>query len=227
MAGFFDNRNVSGAFLLLCLPAFFRKKWMYYSSVVLIGMHLSNSTASFIPAFMIIVLYFIITMTKERDLCAQLQLFTVICVAVVLLMIIQKGGLEEFLGVRYKMWSYLIKTGIPRHWVIGWGPGQFKAVMPMIFDGMKQTGQGSWLQAHNEYLQLWFEHGIVGIILLCGFVFTTLKKVFKKIIIGNLYMYIAFCGVIAGLINSGANFMMHSTVAVFWILWMAMIEWEG
>ena len=106
---------------------------------------------------------------------------------------------------------------IKEKFIFGWGVGLFKESFPAL-----STEHGQWLRAHNEYLQVWVEHGVIGLIIVSGFIVGILKKGFK--LCQDRIMLIALCGFIIGLLNMGVNYLMHTTGGVFLLVWGAMIE---
>ena len=57
---------------------------------------------------------------------------------------------------------------LPMAWyrnpIIGWGPGSFAMLFPMLYQPLTSAAQvgGSWTNMHNEYLQVLWEYGLVG-----------------------------------------------------------------
>ena len=82
----------------------------------------------------------------------------------------------------------------------------------------------AWKQAHNEYLQIWVEHGAIGLILVLGFIASLIRKAWRC---RTPIMYIAFLGFLVGILNSGVNFLMHTTMGALLIVYVAIMEKEA
>ena len=74
------------------------------------------------------------------------------------------GGIGLPEGVRLK-WTLF------RNPIIGWGPGSFGLVFPPLYQPLTSaaTDLGAWNKMHNEYLQILWEYGLVGVTILGAF----------------------------------------------------------
>jgi len=80
------------------------------------------------------------------------------------------------------------------------------------------------LQYFNEFLQVWVEQGIIGFGIVAGFIMSLLFK-FKKA--RTWISKIAVMGLVVVMINSGVNFLMHTTVGVLFFVYLGILEKEG
>ena len=55
------------------------------------------------------------------------------------------------------------------HPLFGWGMSSFKFIFPALSEGYFK-GEGLWLQAHNDWLQILFEMGVFGFLITLAFV---------------------------------------------------------
>ncbi|MDD5353510.1 MAG: hypothetical protein PHS93_10140 [Candidatus Omnitrophica bacterium] len=88
--------------------------------------------------------------------------------------------------------SQIIKS--PETLIFGSGPGAF---------------WGRKYPLHNEYIQCWFELGLVGLVLMLGYVISTLKYLYKS---KNMILLSSFA---ITCIDAGANYTMHIATTAF------------
>lgn len=62
-----------------------------------------------------------------------------------------------------------------RHPVVGYGIGTFQALFPALGQG-KFVYEGAWLQAHNEFIQMLFECGLVGFTIMAACAIQFLRR---------------------------------------------------
>ena len=67
---------------------------------------------------------------------------------------------------------------------MGWGISSFKFIFQALSVGMFKN-EGMWFQAHNDWLQVLFEMGIFGFIIILSFVSNLVIKIRK-------YFYLLF-----------------------------------
>ena len=65
---------------------------------------------------------------------------------------------DSSLRFRWRIWEGVARA-IPDFWLWGAGPGRFEAVYPWFMGANAEAGH-----AHQWYLQLWLEHGLVGLL---------------------------------------------------------------
>jgi hypothetical protein len=208
--GLLSNPNETSAFLAVCLPCFFRRRWIWTIPIPLIGLWLSMSIGGIVA----------LSMTGAIYLCFNLKRIgwkyaSVLCVASALILsaylVHRSPSLSDpngFVRSRLSHWTEEVKVASMKP--LGWGLGQWKYVMPLIETptllpnqarlalyasvGDKQgferaldkvsNGNASYLisqrytsifvEAHNEYLEIWFALGIVGFLLCLGAIGYTL-----------------------------------------------------
>lgn len=122
---------------------------------------------------------------------------TLTILALVLLAILGVGlslhGITD--SGRLEAWSVAFKTwtkGIPfptgsvqtpwaplRNPIIGWGPGSFMVIFPIVLQPLTTSGSAieAWDRMHCEYLQVLWEYGFVGLILLGFFLSGIIRKI--------------------------------------------------
>ena len=217
--GLLTHHNMASALLALSLPAFFRKKWYRFVPLVWCGLLIGKSAGGVVPAAVITVLFLFFRFRKHR---LKIALLTVVGI---ILFISRPFGLDKFLGCsgRTGMWKLMIQHIIPKKPIVGIGVGQFKSFFPLFYTFITDNlnFKEHFSTAHNEYLQLWIEQGLIGLGLAMGFIGSLFYKIPKTAISG-----LAVLGIIAGLINCGVNFLFHTTGAIVLLFWFIILEKE-
>jgi O-antigen ligase len=112
---------------------------------------------------------------------------------------------------RSHIWSVTLET-IKNHWFFGAGIGAFAAAYTPYdtFSGIERVEQ-----AHNDYLQILADAGIIGLILAGFFVFKLFQTGFKNFKTENLYRRGIAVGALTGcfsiLVHSIFDFVLHTT----------------
>jgi len=107
---------------------------------------------------------------------------------------------------RFNAWNAAIESGMEKP-VMGWGPGMFKAYYPSIQPKEHKKMHGTYKQAHNDYVQLFYEYGLVGVICATIMVCDFFKELWRKrnitVVAGMGAILIAF------LVNALGSFPFH------------------
>ncbi len=237
--GFMGNPNMAGAFLALCLPAFFRKKWCFIAPIIVWGLCSGNNLGGLIPAIIIYFMY-VYFMRRDKKVLILTGIIAPLLAWRTIKMILSQNlsqltalnslsladpstlistlGRKVF-GIRWLIWSDVWHNIIPHHPIIGIGLGTFKKVY-LNLAGIETKGG---YQTHNDYLQVLVELGRIGLIICLGFVVCIYIKGLKFYKIDKNVL-IALCGLSAGMINMIVNFPMHNNIGIFILMWAAMIE---
>ena len=146
--GMMSHHNSASALLALCLPAFFRHKWNLLIPFIWIGLFLSKSIGGIAPAFVITYVYVWIVWKSSR-----LHLIFLLFLLVVFLLSPYNTNPAFSSSGRFTNWIEIFRRMISAKWLFGWGLGNFKIVWPQLFPVERET----FLQAHNEYIQVWAE----------------------------------------------------------------------
>jgi O-antigen ligase len=97
-----------------------------------------------------------------------------------------------------RFWKWMTAASLifqsPETIIFGSGPGAF---------------WGRKYPLHNEYIQCWFELGLVGLILMLGYVISTIKFLIKSKDMVLLSVFAIIC------IDAGANYPMHIATTAF------------
>ncbi len=214
--GLVSNINMAGIFLALGLPAFFRKKWCWLIPLIFCGIVIGKSLGGILPAFIISITFLFIRFKQYRWKVVSLTLLGII-------FLLLRSDFQYMLtkgDVRIDAWKGIWKYIIIKKPIVGIGVGQFHEAFPLIQKYFGGFGK-NWTLAHNEYLQLWAEQGLIGLSLALGFMGSLFYKIPKTII-----SRLAILGIIAGLLNSGVSFLFHTTGVMVMLLWIVMLQKE-
>ena len=218
IVGLLDNSNTSGIFLALMIPAFCRKNWYYGIPFIAVALF-KTKCFSAITALMI-GLYFCYCMCYEKY---KIKLF-IIMVLLPIAYYLNFENISNFshFNKRIPLWKSVFNNIIPRFWLHGWGPGQFKVLIDKI---TKMLGEpvGKKAYVHNEYLQLWLEYGAIGVSIVLGYITSLIVKLYKR---RTRLSILLFTAILIGLLNAFVNFYMHLTVGIVMIIYFALFEKE-
>ncbi len=203
--GLMSNPNELSAFLAICLPFFFRRKWAYMIPLVLAGLFLAKSSNGILAGFIVISVWSIINFRDDRRIVLFAIVGTAMCAALYMTYI-DTNHAKSFQSRAY-VWGKTAQAASVKL-LRGWGFGQYQYVVPLLTNPKnmseaqisalirltsdkaalekavkKITGSDSYegakryfaddrnniktnfAQAHNEYVELYFATGLVGILL--------------------------------------------------------------
>jgi O-antigen ligase len=95
-------------------------------------------------------------------------------------------------------------------WMLALGQ-TFKSPSTLIFGSAPGAFWGRKYPLHNEYIQCWFEIGFIGLIIMLGYIISTLKYLFKSKDVVLLSVFVIIC------IDAGANYSLHIATTAFLI----------
>ncbi len=219
------------------------RKLLYITAVGLMGIALllSGSRGGLV-SLLAEIFFLIILTTKTRN---SKQMFLKVAMAVLLVATIITGAIliggetsltrlaetansEDFSSSRLQIWSVtlsIIKSNLP----FGIGIGAYSVAYPLYdtFNGAARVEQ-----AHNDYLQVLADAGIVGLLIGGFFLFTLFRRGLENIKTSNMLRrgvaVGAFAGCFAILVHSLFDFVLHITaIAVLFITLIALVVVSG
>lgn len=251
--GSFVNRHNFAAIMemAICLPlglifagAVGRdKKLLYVVSVALMGtsLLLSGSRGGFVALLAGIIVLIILT-TRSRG---RKNLLITVALSVLLLAAAIGGAIfvggetsltrfsdsaasDNISSSRFQIWSVTLKV-ISHHLPFGAGLGAYAQAYTKFDQG---SGLERVEQAHNDYLQILADAGIVGLVIGVLFLFWFFREGLRNIATTNTYRrgiaFGAFAGCSAILVHSIFDFVLHITaVSVMFLTLMAMLVASG
>ncbi|MBC7900832.1 MAG: O-antigen ligase family protein [Saprospiraceae bacterium] len=202
------------------------KRLLYFTAIGLMGVALllSGSRGGFVAFLAEVIFLFILTTPARsgRKLYLKLGLVVVLVAAIIggsffvggessLTRIAETSGSQNVTSDRSHIWSVTLRV-IANSFPLGAGLGSFGAAYT-AFD--TRSGAERVEQAHNDYLQIAADAGIIGILLGLFFVFTLFRVGIKAAKSDNTYRRGVAVGALAGcfaiLIHSIFDFVLHTT----------------
>ena len=202
---FFGQHTVLGPFISACaIACLFRKRWVCFALIVPI---VFATTSSFSVLSLVAgVSVYLYTRIKAR----YFLLITAVCSLIAICSMIYIPKLKYALGDsgRFEVWQEVVI----QYWnfplikkLTGYGLGSFSAIFPLV-QPFNTKQYGVFIHAHNEYLQLLFEGGIIGVCVLF-YLFYVLFRAFKRGLPEYCWAHLAILTVF--LANSIGSFPLH------------------
>jgi len=208
-AGFMANTVLSGILLAICIPAFFRRGWVWFLPLFVYPFYRIKC----ITAIFALGLGLFFYLYHRRHI-----IWPAIVVGPLLWMV---GG-HRILGFaedpRYRLWGGLIAV-IKRHPIIGYGMGQYRFVGGPIISTVRDTSLFNWSTAHSDPIQLWIDAGIIALLILGGYLIVLFLRRGRDPILSTI--------VLIGLICSLGFFVFYTPVALLPLGAAALLEKGG
>jgi hypothetical protein len=217
--GFSGAKDQIGAFFAITLPIVI-KCCPILIPISLFGIFISHSSFAFISAIISGLLYLYFTNKKHF----KTSLIAVLIVSGLFFTFGEKLTRADFTN-RICVWKHSIKSTISgklyiedrdkkleihTNPVFGYGLGSFLRLFPYVpnsRDNQFNYVDEKFTHAHNDYVELFFEFGYLGLILLFAFAFSFMRSFWKAIKSKEIVLY--FSCLIAYFINASGNFLSH------------------
>lgn len=184
--------TATASVLLLGIPIALKMRRPVIATILIVGL---LATKSIMP---------IVSLMVVIGIMYYKRWYILMCGAVLIAIIIFfRGGINETISVRAEYIDAVIRK-IIQHPFIGSGIGSFML-----------TGSNQTIYAHNSYLQIWAETGIIGFFAICALVYKIVQtRPRTNIEIGIYY------GILSFLIDNATNFtfLRYTTSIYFWVL---------
>lgn len=166
IVGFFGGKFAMGCWAALALPFVFSVHPIF--TVILLPLiFMSHSSTAAVGA--LFSFFFMMWMRNKRLALYLFGAFATLATLYVLKVDMPSGQFEK----RFPVWLACI-TLSKEHWWFGAGLGMWKELGLMTTqETSKELLHWSWV--HNEYLQFMFEAGFIGLILLLGYIYNSMK----------------------------------------------------
>jgi len=160
--------------------------YIFALTVGIIAIVLSQSRAGFLVFFLSLFLVLIVFGKggSTKSLGFRRRNLILPAAVIVLAVILYFGGdllrrfsSDSLLGERLSQWS-LTWLAIEQAWLFGYGGNSYADVF-QIFRGYQDFRQVVFNQAHNDYLHIWLEQGLVGLVLWLGLIAIALRAAFR------------------------------------------------
>jgi hypothetical protein len=210
--GFMSNRNETSALLAFCLPAFFRGRWLLLLPLLLVGLVLAQSVGGILGA----VTGAVFILTAQRPGSIKFVFPVAVIVLVVFCWLVDPPGINH----RLQCWLPAIAAAKKR--LLGYGLGNWKVVTENV-----RLGGTRFFTVHNEFIQGWFESGLLFFVPLIGYA-TRLIKRFSSCnweADNQVNPSLPLAALIIIAVNSAVNFPFHvATTAMIAVTWLVIME---
>ena len=206
----FAAPGILGGYLAMVIPlVLISKNRIWFFLPIFFALLLTKSLGAFLSLFCVLIIYFCLPgKIKKKNIFLLLGLFLIITVIFIVRSAAQKEYLQPVFStvMRLNYWRQTLEI-IKVHPYVGVGLGNFNLQLSRF--------------AHNSYLQIWAEMGILGLFSLIWIVAVVFKSCFKNL--GQLLDK----NQIAGLCAASTVFLIHNFLdftfflpEVAWIWWV-------
>jgi O-antigen ligase len=218
--GLFDNPNLFGTFLFLCLiPTLYLslekgRKILFPVALLLLGVLLLTQSRGAILATGISFVFLVISCKSRNRIVMILMLIALI--GGFFLSGRSKSLAAEDLGINQR-WELMIGSMkmLKEHWVRGVSPGSFYLTYPYY----RTVGGYYPLHVHNHFLEVFIETGIIGALLLIGFCLSLIYGFFRQE--KSLWPLAFFLGILCNsMTNQAFSFFPQNLIALAGLLLM-------
>jgi len=194
--GAFSHYNLTGAYIAMCLPVFFRRAFLPYIFLPIGAILLLGSALPMLTAAVGATIYIGCKLRVNLQKCIA-SIISAICSLTILCHIPATHKYFSWFknNGRFPVWEDTITWLTGLDVLIGRGLGYFYDEFPRTFTRHGQVFQ----QAHNEYLEIYIAFGAIGVILFLW----SLRPVFKA------KDPVLIAGILASLINMVGHFTLH------------------
>ncbi len=233
--GLLDNRNSLSAAFAFCLPAFFRPRWKWLIPFVLLGLVLAKSIGGVLASLPTLFYYTQQFVNKHWNISIMMssvitQIIVCICIVLSGAILFTKHVDVPNYKARWAVWNVYgeVNSDKNHNQLLGIGLGHWKALFKRedVRRAVCRKADCSlpdvgvyYKQAHNEFIQLNFETGIIGTLIVLGFLVNVLCRV------RHLSDPRPVLALLAIIISAMVYFPFHiPTLALVIILWLALLE---
>lgn len=186
LASIIGQPTLAGAFLAMCSPvALFKKNWTAFA-IISLAVLLTQSSFAVLSIIISSLFYLICAYaTKVRRFLIPIILVTAsILIPIIVVFAMTHDSFND--NGRFSTWSMLLKDiSTMRGSLFGMGFGVFGVVFP-------SAHQTNWFQAHNEFLQVLYGGGLIGLSLFV-MMFVEIGRKFKDCVMDNEVICLASC----------------------------------
>lgn len=214
VSGLIGQPNITGAYLAICLPIFL----VYYRwalGLVIVALVMTKCNGAMIAGMAGIAFYYLFTAKAKQ---------TVLVISLVLILAVGFCFIDK---PDYSSRLIIAKEVICKQmtgWSIltGHGLGSFSRAKINV---SKSGNATSWMaQAHNEYIQVYFELGLIGLAIILGFIGSLIIRFTKTFIRTNTVMIISSSLVSLIILSSLSFNFHHALTAMVGLVFLSMAD---
>ena len=207
--GLMSNRNETAAFIAICSPAFFRKKWAWFIPLLLLSLFCMRSFNGIIGIGAAVTVFIWLRGRRIAAVCAG---------TVATIFFVWYDGVSttvDAITPRLYIWKNAILLTYDNCRVMGVGLGNWKIINQILTEAGWFSDGGKWSRIHNSFIQGYVEMGIVFIILVLGYLKSILSK--NSVHMAALAAIVVCC-------STNSLFRMNAINGMVVILWAAMLN---
>jgi O-antigen ligase len=209
------NPSVNSSFVAVCLPLEFKQfsapyRWALFC-LAAIAANFGHSNSG----LLLLVIFLALHIIKEKRWWLLLALPPIGASVWYVL-----GTKFLSSGGRLPMWKFFMHNWArnPLHWSGGTGMGTFGVFSLNLQHAFENSGgpisNGWWLWLHNDWLQMTFETGSIGLILAIAIYTAALVGLYRRGLIAELQSLLIFGAMM------GSNFPLHLGVPCAFVAWI-------
>lgn len=215
--GMVREHCAAGALIAFSVPAFLRRGWRKFLPFLVATIILPRNMTAIIAMCAGLGVYWWVRVPRHR--LAILGAITALFGVYFLFLEKDNPHLMTASG-RVPAWKAMFKF-ISQHPIKGYGLGAFNVMFHKIDRAfLRPDMTRNWFRAHNEFLELWANQGLIGLSLFCGFLAAHFRQFFRKVTDQG---FLAFIGLIIVFVDSLAYFPLHTSLAVIAVIYMAIM----
>lgn len=201
--GPFNQPTITGAFIAITAPFMFHKKWVYFLVIPLFAIFILKSVMTWAAILAAGYIYYL-TKSDQKKEVLSIGGWLGLILGIIIYLFHEQNFFDD--QSRFKVWGAVLKWLHGKSILFGEGLGYFSDNFDKYL-----TLNPPWQHAHNEYLELYVSHGLLGLLMLC-FLFYPIFASKRK----DPVLYASFAALA---VNSFGNLGMHiSSIALVGII---------
>lgn len=216
IVGFTSNPNLGSGLLAICVPAFLRKRMVFFLPFILTALWFNHNLQGLLVTAIILTVFIVHRLKNKIP-------FIVCSVLGVGLWLWRSGEWLTFTRYdRLPIWKFCVLKEIPYHFWCGLGLGHGDKIWKDIMKFCHVTE--AFTHPHNEFIFLAIELGVVGFVLFMVYLLTSLWRFIRSM---DKQKYLVFLGLVSVFLISGVSFIFHVTVGILAIIYFSIMMYEN
>ena len=214
VTGLMANPNETSAFIAICTPAFFRRKWLWYLPAVVAGIFVLGCLNGIFAVFSVGATFLFLHSDRKKS-----NAFMLSAVAGLTLIVYDfySGGASS-IEQRLYIWKKSIVLTLKNQPFLGFGLGNWVNVDQLIVANKAYEGTTSWSRLHSSFIQGYVEMGVMFLAVLIGYGSDIFRRYRDQVLpICALAAIVVCC-------NTNSVFRINAINGMFVILWLSILE---